>query len=125
MAASRPEDAHRLFAEAFNEGDLEALLALYEPGARLLPAPREVATGHDEIREALRGFLTMKGRITVETRYAIEVGDVALLSARWRLTGGTGPDGQAIEMEGTTAEIVRRQPDGRWLYVIDHPNACD
>jgi hypothetical protein len=24
-------------------------------------------------------------------------------------------------MEGESAEVARRQPDGRWLYVVDHP----
>jgi ketosteroid isomerase-like protein len=33
------------------------------------------------------------------------------------------PDGASISMGGTTAEVLRRQPDGRWLYVIDNPNA--
>ena len=39
MAGSKPENAHRLFAEAFNAGDLESLVALYAPDARLVPQP--------------------------------------------------------------------------------------
>jgi hypothetical protein len=27
----------------------------------------------------------------------------------------------ALEMAGRTADVVRRQPDGTWLFVIDDP----
>jgi ketosteroid isomerase-like protein len=27
-------------------------------------------------------------------------------------------------MESRTAEVVRQQGDGRWLYVIDHPTGA-
>src|SRR5207249_1628149 len=38
MPARTPEDCDRLFAEHVNAGDLEALLALYEPGCSLVRA---------------------------------------------------------------------------------------
>lgn len=30
-------------------------------------------------------------------------------------------DGKPLSMSGKTSEVLRRQPDGRWLYIIDHP----
>ena len=124
MADSRPEDAHRLFAEHFNSGDLDALVALYEDGAAFVPQPGEVVTGKEAIREALQGFLATGGKIEVSTRYAVRSGDTALLSGEWRLTGA-GQDGEPLDMGGKTAEVVRRQPDGRWLYAVDHPFGAD
>jgi ketosteroid isomerase-like protein len=38
----------------------------------------------------------------------------------WKLTG-TRPDGQAIALEGLSSDVVRQQPDGRWLVIIDDP----
>jgi len=35
--------------------------------------------------------------------------------------GGTGPDGRPITVQGTSADVLRKQADGRWLLVIDHP----
>ena len=40
----------------------------------------------------------------------------------WRMTV-TGPDGNAAESSGKAIEIVRRQADGSWKYVVDDPNA--
>jgi len=71
MAINKPEDAHRLFADAFNSGDLESIIALYEPEAALVPQPMQVVKDISAIREALRGFLALKGRISVETQYII------------------------------------------------------
>jgi uncharacterized protein (TIGR02246 family) len=124
MAEESLEEAHRRFESALNAGDLDTLVALYEPGAQLIPGPGQLASGHAAIRAALEGFLGLRGKIEVTTRYAIRAGDLALLSAAWRLRG-TGPDGKPLEVQGKTAEIVRRLADGRWLYVVDHPNGAD
>jgi uncharacterized protein (TIGR02246 family) len=120
LPASEPEQIHRLFEQAFNAGDLETLLALYEPDAVLVPQPGAVAQGTAAIRESLRWFLDRRGRITLDTKLVLRVGDLAFLANRWSLAGGTMPDGSPAELGATTAEVARRQPDGTWLYVIDN-----
>jgi len=112
------------FAEAYNSGEIEQLLALYEPGAVLAPLPGRRARGEAEIREALVGLLALKGWMTSVNNYYMHVGDTALLQGEWHLSG-TGPDGEPIEQRSRTAEVVRQQADGSWLYVIDHPYAAD
>ncbi|MCC6196607.1 MAG: DUF4440 domain-containing protein, partial [Burkholderiales bacterium] len=61
MSARTPDDVHPLFARYFAEADMAGLISLYEPDAVLLPQPGAVARGHAAIREALNGFLAMKG----------------------------------------------------------------
>ena len=46
---------------------------------------------------------------------SVEHGDLALLSNVWVFSG----DG--FEIGARTAEVARRQVDGSWRYVIDHP----
>ena len=121
MPAFHLEDLHHHFAEAFNAGDADALLSLYEPSAILLPMPGQVARGHEEIRKALGMFLGLKGKITIRTISVTQTDDVGLTHGEWSLTG-TGPDGNPLTLGGKTAEVARRQSDGRWLYVIDNPN---
>ncbi len=76
--------------------------------------------GKAAIRTAMEGFFALGGELSLVTRYAMRSGDVALLSNNWSLNG-TGADGQPIDASGCTTEIVRLQPDGRWLYVVYHP----
>jgi uncharacterized protein (TIGR02246 family) len=123
ISNTQPSTLHAAFEAAFNSGDLEALTALYEPGAVLSSQPNVLFAGLDAIREAYRGFLDMKPEIHVETLAILEAGDgLALLHGRWEMTG-TGPDGAGIRMEGRNTEVARRQPDGSWLFVIDNPFA--
>ncbi len=109
MPACRPEDVHRRFAEAVNAGDLKALAELY-------PA-RRGPSAHNG-REAFQDLLALKPRISVETRSVVRAGAVALLGSRWRLAGTT-PEGRAIALSGQGAEVVRRQADGSWRYVLE------
>src|SRR3954464_8069860 len=120
MPATEPEQLHGLFEQAFNAGDVEALMALYEPDAALIPQPGALAEGTAAIRDSLRWFLDRRGRITLNTKLVVRVGDLAFLANRWSLAGGTMPDGSPAELGATTAEVARLQPDGTWLYVIDN-----
>lgn len=113
-------DFNAKFGEAFNSGDLEKLMKLYEPGATLVGTNGQPATGTAAIREALAGFLTVKGTMTIEQKHCVPADDLAFLRVKWHLPG-VGPDGNPVDLGGDTAEIVRRQKDGSWRYVVDHP----
>lgn len=120
MPATEPEQMHALFEQAFNAGDIDALMALYEPDAALIPQPGALAEGTAAIRESLRWLLDRRGEITLDTKLVVRVGDLAFLTNRWSLTGGTMPDGSPAELGAATAEVARLQADGTWLYVIDN-----
>ncbi len=115
MQARAPSEIHALFLDAFNRGDLEALVALYEPGA-VLVISGHASVGHEAIREAYQRMLARRGQMELETRSVVESGGgLAVLHAAWTLssTGSTA--------RGVSTEVVQRQPDGSWLFLIDEP----
>lgn len=120
MPANKPEEAVQAFFDAFNRGNLEAVIALYEPKAKLVTQPGQIAEGHAAIREALSGFLAMKPTLTPGKRVLVAAGDIALSVVNWTLKG-TGPDRAPVQMEGTTSDVLRKQADGTWRFVIDNP----
>lgn len=120
MPATTPEQIHRLFEEMFNAGDIDGLMTLYEPGSALIPQPGSLASGNEQVRGALAAYLALGGRMTLDTKLVVTVGDLAYLANTWSLEGATSPDGQPLTLGATTAEVARRQPDGTWLYVIDN-----
>ncbi len=121
--ARTPERVDELFAERLNGGDLAGLVALYEPGASLVMQEGPIATGHAAIREGLAGFLAMKPQIRMRVVQTVRVGDdLAVLYDDWRMAA-SAPDGAAIELSGKALEIVRRQPDGSWRFILDDPFA--
>jgi ketosteroid isomerase-like protein len=119
MAATTPEQIHRVLEERFNAGDLDGLMELYEPEAALIAQPGSVAHGGEPARAALQSFLALKGHIRLDTKLVVTVGDLAYLANTWSLSG-TGPDGTPVTLGATTAEVARRQADGTWRYVIDN-----
>jgi uncharacterized protein (TIGR02246 family) len=110
-------DIHPAVEAGVNNQDLDGLMALYAPDASMVLPDGSTVTGTEAIREQWRGFLEMKGRMALRSRYAIEAGDLAILSNEWTYTAGDQT------MSAVTAEVARRQTEGGWLYVIDHPFA--
>ena len=115
MTPRTPQEIHELFLDAFNRADLDALAALYEANA-ILVTQSEAAVGRDAIRAAYRRILSDGGRMELQTRKVVDSGDgLALLHAAWTLHR----KGTAIS--GLSTEVVRRQADGSWLFVLDEP----
>jgi uncharacterized protein (TIGR02246 family) len=118
--ARAPEDTIRRFSALLADGDLDALVDLYETDAAFAPQPGQTITGRDAIREALRPFLALRPRMTGQIERSLVAGETALVANRWTLTG-TQPDGTAVEMAGVSADVLRRREDGSWGIAIDDP----
>ncbi|GAA0722045.1 hypothetical protein GCM10010199_29070 [Dactylosporangium roseum] len=108
--AMTPEDISRLFVERANAGDAAGLAELYEPDAVLAYPPGSVTVGRDAIRSVCERMLQHVSRFEVEEPLpTIRHGDLALTSTR------------PSDNTGGRVQVVRRQPDGTWLRVIDRP----
>lgn len=108
--ALEPEALGRYFVERANRGDVEGLVALYEPDAVLVVAPGQVVRGHAAIRDAYRQLLARRPKFNPgSARPTLELGELALTSTR-------------LDSGNVTAEVARRQPDGTWRWVLDDPN---
>jgi uncharacterized protein (TIGR02246 family) len=108
---------HPAVEAAVNNQDIDGLLALYAEDASMVLMDGSVITGLPAIRGEWEGILAMNGQMTVRSRFAIAAGDLALLSNEWTFEVGGG------QISAVTSEVARRQPDGGWLYVFDHPYA--
>jgi uncharacterized protein (TIGR02246 family) len=108
--AMRPEDITRLFVERSNAGDATGVAALYEEDAVMAYPPGSQTVG----REAIRALweMVMAGR----PRFEPEPPLPTLISGDIALTATPPKDGA-----GARAQVVRRQPDGSWLRLLDQP----
>src|SRR5947199_6059765 len=120
MAAKAPEDVDRLFEECVNAGDLDGVLALYEPEATLV-LPEGDLTGTTAFHDSTKQMLAARLRLQMKVTKVVRVGeDLAVLYNDW--TGSmTGSDGQPMAMAGKAIEVVRRQADGTWRFIVDDP----
>lgn len=108
------------FAERFNARDLDGLMALNTPDVVFLPAPGAAVKGTDAVRGALEQFLGLNLPISMTVRHVFESEGIGLAVADWTITG-TGPDGSAIELAGTTADVAVHDDEHGWRYAIDNP----
>ena len=120
MSDAPPEAVIERFSELLADGNLDAMVALYEPDATFAPQPGMSVSGREEIRAALSEFLAVKPRMTGHIEKVLRAGDTALVANRWNLSG-TGPDGSPVEMGATSADVLRRRSAGSWWIVIDDP----
>lgn len=122
VRAQRPEDCDRLLLSALQSGDIDASVALYEPGAALFAKSGEAVVGHEAIRASNAALIALKPRFQIERIVTTVSGDGSIATTRMKATlEGTRPDGRPVKSTLHTLEVVRRQPDGSWRYVIDDP----
>jgi uncharacterized protein (TIGR02246 family) len=100
--------------------DMDAILATYEPAATMLAQPGMPASGTDALRESFKYFLALNPKITVTKSDLVQSGNIALHSYTWTMSG-KAQDGSPIQQSGLSLNVLRKQPDGRWLIVIDNP----
>ena len=108
--AMRPEEVTRLVAERLNVGDAAGVAALYEPEAVLAyPADRPV-TGREAIQAIYQQMAGAGVKFAFETPLpTVRFEDLALTSTR------------SADNTGVRVQVLRRQPDGSWLRIIDRP----
>jgi ketosteroid isomerase-like protein len=108
--AMQPEDVTRLVAERLNAGDAAGVAALYEPQAVLAYPADRPTTGREAIRAVYQRMVDAGVTFGIETPLpTVRFEDLALTSTR------------SADNTGVRVQVLRRQPDGSWLRIIDRP----
>lgn len=120
--AHHPEDCNRILLGALESGDIETSVELYEPSAVLFKKSGQTLTGHEEIRKNNVFLIALKPTFTIEFIKTTFSSDGNLATNRMKAAmSGTNAEGKKIEGLIHTLEVLRKQADGSWRYVIDDP----
>jgi ketosteroid isomerase-like protein len=119
VIANSPESAVQMVDDAFNRGDLQAVLDFYEATAVVVMEPGKLARGTAELREFFTGVMGSGVRAKQLKTNVLETDGVALFLSRWTLESPGGKNAEnSNEFVATT--VLRKQPNGTWKAIIDN-----
>ena len=111
----KAEDAHATLAAAFNTGDVATVMNMYDVNGIIVPEPGKPVSGKAKFEEAIKGILSMKGKMEIKTVYCLQAGNVAVGRSEWNIK-----DGNDVKISAKGIELMKQQNDGTWKIVVDH-----
>lgn len=114
MDSNRPEDVSKQLFALLDRGDLDAVIGLYEADAVFADLDGSYV-GSSEIRIAHERFRDSGLKVSLNESVTFQADDLALVHRAWTVS-----DGDGFSAEGSSAEVLRRQSDGSWKFVIDN-----
>ena len=112
---TRAEDAHATLAAAFNTGNVDTVLSMYDFNGIIVPEPGKPVSGKEKFEEAIKAILSIKGKMEIKTVYCLQTGNLAVGRSEWNIT-----DGNEVKVSAKGIEVMKQQADGTWKIVIDH-----
>jgi len=112
---TQPNDVHARLAEAYNTGDVNTVMAMYDFNGVFVPEPGIAVSGKAEFEEAIKGILSISGKMDIKTVYCLAANDLAVGRSEWSITedGVTNVSARGIE-------VMQKQSDGTWKVLFDH-----
>jgi uncharacterized protein (TIGR02246 family) len=111
----KAQDVHKTLAEAYNTGDMNTVLGMYDVSGIFVGDTGEPLSGNEQFQAAVKGILAIKGKMEINTVYCFETGDVAVGRSEWSIR-----DGSETKVAAKGIELLKKQADGTWKVLIDH-----
>ena len=88
---------------------------MYDVNGIIVPEPGKPVSGKDNFESAVKGILSIKGKMEIKTVYCLRSGDIAVGRSEWSIT-----DDSEVKVSAKGIEVMKEQPDGTWKVLIDH-----
>jgi len=118
------EGSARYFQNFVRNGDVEGALDCFDDEAIYVTGIGTFVTGKENIRKALEQVCGLKPDLQAQRSMGFTVGDITAWVDEWTLKA-TLPDGTKLEMKGTSSDILKKQPNGNWAYLVDNPYGAE
>jgi ketosteroid isomerase-like protein len=119
---STPADLLALLGRLMEARDVDAIMDIHEDGAAMVEWGGGVARGEEAIRQVYADFFATDPVLKVQALQIVEAGGSAIILGDYTLDY-TNANGKVISVKGKFGDMVRQQPDGSWLYLLDNPYA--
>jgi ketosteroid isomerase-like protein len=78
-----PQEVLSSVVEGINTGDLDSLMTLYESDACFALRPGQLDKSPESVRQSLRRFIDLKGKLELKLRRVLQASDLALVTTEW------------------------------------------
>ncbi|HXW12041.1 MAG TPA: hypothetical protein VD694_04710 [Nitrososphaeraceae archaeon] len=95
-------------------------MTLCEADSSFASQPGQIAKSPESVRQSLRSFIDLKGKLDLKVKRVLQASDLALVISEWSFSG-SGFVGNPVSMTAKSADVLRYQADGTWQFVIDNP----
>ena len=75
-----PEEVLNAVVESINTGNLDSLMMLYEADACFVSQPGQLAKSPDSVRQRLRSFIDLRGKLDLKVKRELQASDLALVT---------------------------------------------
>lgn len=101
---------------ALAAGEIDRIMSTYAPGAVVVGEPGQPLAGDAALREMFAGLTQIGATFSYGAHEVVVAGDTALHLMPW-----SAPEPEGGTMRALSVAVLRRQADGGWKMVIDHP----
>lgn len=112
---TRPEDVHSVLANAYNTGNPEIVMRMYDVDGLFVPGPSQPVSGKAKFEEAIHTILAIPGKMEIKTVYCLQTGNIAVGRSEWNITN----NGE-VKISAKGIEVMQQQEDGTWKIIVDH-----
>lgn len=112
------DQVYDVWQDRLNSGDIDGLVDLYVGDVTYVNPEGKHMQGDASVRADFAAIVALKPRIVLGDRKHIRYHDTVLTTNHWRMNHD-GPNGTRQDTTGGGIEVLRRQADGGWRFIID------
>jgi len=107
---------------AFNNNDIEALMAVYDPEIVYANSNKPIEIGIPVVKKGFVSSFAIQPKVFFKEEQAIAVEGLGYIAGQFRISGVNPEDGSAIGESGRVVVVFKKNEDGDWKLVFDMDN---
>ncbi|WP_298541583.1 DUF4440 domain-containing protein [uncultured Aquimarina sp.] len=107
---------------AFNNNDIEALMAVYDPEIMYANSDKPLEIGIPIVKEGFINSFAIKPKVFFKEEQVIAVEGLGYVAGQFRIEGNNPEDSSKIVESGRVVVIFRKNDAGEWKLIFDMDN---